>query len=74
MKDKVDALNQNLPAITLEINKMLKNKFNITGLEVSQIHFGPTADCPPGYEKVCKYYGNDPITKKPIIKCKCVPS
>ena len=72
MKEKVDALNQNVSKITKEINKMLSTKFGIRGLRVSQIHFDEDGDCPDGYEKICKYYGKDPSTGKPIIKCKCI--
>ncbi|HTE34883.1 MAG TPA: hypothetical protein VK666_31110 [Chryseolinea sp.] len=72
MKEKVDKLNQNLPKISKEISKMLKEKFGITGLNISQIYFTKEQKCPPGYTRICKYYGNDPVTGQPIIKCKCV--
>jgi len=69
---EVDDLNQNLPEISREISKMLEQKFGITGLSISQIHFTKNHKCPPGYTQVCKYFGNDPVTGQPIIKCKCV--
>lgn len=72
MKAKVKLLNQKLPEITGEINKLLKEKFNLTGLNVSEIHFAKDAECPPGFVKRCQFFGNDPITGKPIIKCQCV--
>jgi hypothetical protein len=72
MKDKVDKLNKDAAKINREINKMLSEKFGITGLRVSQISFDKTGKCPKGYERQCKYYGKDPVTGEPIIKCKCV--
>ena len=69
---EVDDLNQNLPEISREISKMLEEKFGISGLSISQIHFTKNHKCPPGYTQVCKYFGNDPVTGEPIIKCKCV--
>jgi hypothetical protein len=72
MKLKLEALNEKFPEIKQEVNKLLKEKFKISGVNISQINFSEEDHCPPGYEQVCKYYGKDPITHKPVIRCKCV--
>lgn len=73
MKSKTNILNKKFPEIASEINKMLKEKFNISGVAVSEIHFAQQSQCPPGFEKRCQFFGNDPKTGQPIIKCSCVP-
>ena len=72
MKSKLKMINEKFPEITREVNKLLEEKFALSGIHVSQINFSEVEECPPGFEQVCKFFGTDPVTGKPIIKCKCV--
>ncbi len=73
MKAHLKTINDNFSDIRDDVNKLLKEKYNLSAVHVSEIHFAETPDCPPGYEPACQYFGKDPKTGKPIVKCTCVP-
>ena len=73
MKKKTQLIQDKIEQIMQDINTEVLKKHGLGDIHVVKISFSTTKGCGPGFEEVCEYYGNDPVTGKPIIICTCVP-
>lgn len=63
----------NIDQIIADIKTKVLDKHGLDDVHVHEISFSGRDGCPDGQHRVCQSFGIDPITKKPIIVCNCVP-
>lgn len=73
MKKKTQLVQGKIMDIIKDIKSDVLVKHDLGDLHVVSITFAKTGNCPDGFSWVCKSFGTDPVTKKPIIKCSCMP-
>lgn len=69
MKNQKKDIQSKISQIIKDINAEILDRHELKGMFIREISFSSEA-CDG--EEICKYFGNDPHTGKPIIKCKCV--
>jgi len=65
-------IQDNVKSILKDIKDEILPRYNLDSMNIAEISFGEEVDCPDGYELICKNFGNDPRTGRPIVRCKCV--
>lgn len=71
LQKKKQLIKENLRSILQEIKEKVLSKYGLEGMKVSEIAFDEGDRCEDGSEPVCRSYGINPRTGRPIIRCRC---